>query len=230
MANLKKTKIFQSWAKAGIEYINITDLRNLNSDICSPVNLGFMVSKGYDCVTDGFKRQSPHYQFPCLLQNQQRQIDFYYPFETIRFQKKQDTPIGRYECLYTNMYTSVKHLDTLYSTKTSELFKYKIKEKRLFSDTKGNDDDMETKFSDFIDWLPEYFSFEFNAFNIVAVSNKSCILEKERSKVVLFIEEDEKEFGEKQAVYQLLNLAKEFCSKELKVDLGKIDPPGLLFI
>lgn len=194
-----------------------------------------MADYGYDCIADAFKRQSPHFGFPCLLQNENHQIDFYYPFEVIRLQNEQNTPLGRYECLYTNMFTTVQHLDSLYKTKAAELFKYKIKEKRRIfeSEEEGNfkkshvendndNENYETIFSNFIEWLPEMFTFEFNVFNLMSVTEKSCIIERNRNKVALFINEKEEENGERDCIYKLLAMSKDFIVQELGVDKGKL--------
>lgn len=182
-----------------------------------------MIVKEYDCVADTFTRDSPHFKFPCFLENQDKEIDFYYPFQLIRIQKQNIIPIGRYECLYTNLFVTVNHLDNLYKKRTPELFKYKIKEKNFVFQPVENEDEEheETTFSHYIDWLPEMFTFEFNVFNILSITEKACLLEKNRSNVVLFCDEKESKNGEKSAVYSLIELAREYCRKNLKIDLGK---------
>ena len=82
----KDIDVLSTWQTAGIKYLNIIDLNNLNARILDPLSIGMMIERGYDCVSDVYERDysSQDFKYPCVLENKFHFMDLYQPFELYR--------------------------------------------------------------------------------------------------------------------------------------------------
>ena len=218
LANLNKTRIFESWESADIRYLNITDLNNLNSNVADPISLGFMIKSGLKCVAEATKRKNKHVENPCFMQSNKDTISFHYPFEVINFTREGDFDLPLYECPHLNMFTTVGFLGDVLKNRTAELFKYRIKEKMV-----PHIENSSLVFSKY-QWLPPCFTFEINAFNLMDLTVKSCLLVRDSMDcVILKVGESmgEGPFGEAEALKKLKELAEENFRTKLDLDPGK---------
>jgi len=184
MANLKKTQIFQSWKSAGVEYLNIIDISNLEAQISDPFSIGMMVQRGYDCLTHATEDESPDSELPSLMEDEKNNIIFLYPYQIENCLAEGKATIDQFKIRspHLNIFTSVEFLATYVNKKTADLFTYGIKEKRIFGDTErigrveGKDD-----------WLPNYFTFEINVFNLFQFTDKTCVFVDDLDKSALVV-------------------------------------------
>lgn len=104
----KDIDVLSTWQTAGIKYLNIIDLNNLNANILDPLSIGMMIERGYDCVSDVYERDtlSAEFKFPCVLENKFHFMDLYQPFELYRACEFQgESPdIFKFESLHLNMF------------------------------------------------------------------------------------------------------------------------------
>ena len=129
----KDIDVLSTWQTAGIKYLNIIDLNNINANILDPLSIGLMIERGYDCVSDVYERESSSLEFknPCVLENKFHFMDLYQPFELIRACEFQgDKPdIFKYESLHLNLFTRLEFIVEMIKDQTGRLFEYRIKQK-----------------------------------------------------------------------------------------------------
>jgi len=139
LTQISKTKIFKTWEKAGIKYLNIIDLKNLNTKILDPFSLGMMIERGYDCISDAYEREanSTEFKHPFILGNKFKYFDLFYPFELERIKniQKDTKNIFRFESLHLNMFTTINFLKENFKLHSGKVFEFRIKE--LKSEEKG---------------------------------------------------------------------------------------------
>ena len=176
----KDIDVLSTWQSAGIKYLNIIDLNNLNAKILDPFSIGLMVERGYDCVSDVYQRDTDSVEFnhPCVLENKFHFMDLYQPFELYRaceFQGE-NQEIFKYESLHLNMFTRLDFIVEMIKVHTGRLFEYRIKQKA----TKG----YSSVFSSFIPWVCPQFSFELSAYNLMRLTDKTFLVKRDRSSVL----------------------------------------------
>jgi UDP-N-acetylglucosamine pyrophosphorylase len=219
LANLKKADIFESWEKSGTEYLNIVNLSNLNIQLCDPLSLGFMLNKGFQVVADCFHRNKDSIEHPCFLEDQKGKIDLYYPYNVKKTVMSENPDVAYFESLHLNMFITVAQLSKLFSKQSAELFEYQIKEKNLGRELIKKHTE-KLSLSSSVDWLPRTFTFELNAVKLMSLSDKVCLLEREKDEYVAFKSVGLKKFDMKRACDQLMEKAVSYVKNELKMDPG----------
>ena len=220
MANLKKTQIFSSWVNAGVQHLNIIDITNLEAKIADPFSIGLTLLRGYECLTHAVEDFKPKSTLPAIMQNAQNSLIFLYPYQVQNLVDSGQTQAEQLSVrsAHLNIFTSVEFLANYVEEKPAELFTYSIKEKRLFDDeerigrVEGKDE-----------WLPNYFTFEINAFNLFKFTNRSCVLLGDLEGVALVRNGPYgKEDTEEQAVGKLRESSKKWFREAFGADAGKV--------
>jgi len=82
----KDIDVLSTWQSAGIKFLNIVDLNNLNANILDPLSIGLIIDRGYNCVSDVYERDTSNFDFshPCVLENKFHFMDLYQPYELLR--------------------------------------------------------------------------------------------------------------------------------------------------
>lgn len=219
MANLNKAKIFKSWENGGIKYLNIFDLSNLNAKIADPTTLGYFIKRGYDCVLDCYRNKNNQLvKHPCFAENSEGFLDLLYPFEVNKqISENGDKGIHQLESLHLNMFTSVKFLHQKITKKAPSVFLYRIKPKPNIDKFVPRQVDRLSLST--IDWLPKIFCFELNISNLLKLTPRVCLIERDIEDVIHF--NTKKEYKELPMISKLKEKADLFLVKNLKVDPSK---------
>lgn len=220
IANLKKAKIFNSWENGGIKFLNIFDITNLNAKIADPISLGFFIKRGYDCIIDCYRnKENKTLKNPCYVEDQEGFLDMCYPFE-LRMLLKGDEylDITEIESLHLNMFTSVSFLSDKVTKNAAKVFQYRIKEKLNID--KFVPRKVERLSLSSIEWLPKVFCFELNIANLIKLTPRVCLIEREREDLVMF-ETKNKGFKEEVMISVFKDVLNDFMINMLKVDPSK---------
>ena len=82
LGNLSKAKIFQSWDRANIQFLQIVNLKNFTNKIADPLKLGYIVARRAEILLDVYQRASKSIDNPCISINEKTEkFEFLYPFE-----------------------------------------------------------------------------------------------------------------------------------------------------
>lgn len=217
VANLKRAKIFNSWENANIKYLNIFDLSNLNAKIVDPLTLGYYIKRGYDCILDCYRNEgNQDIKTCCIAEDEDGHLDILYPFEVKQQLSLDDqTGVSDFESHHLNMYTSVKFLLDKVTKNAGEVFLYRIKEKSNIE--KFIPRKVERLSLSSIEWLPKIFCFELNISNLIKLTPRVGLIERNTKDMALF-DTKSTEFKEAPIMKKMLEAADEFLYKELKVD------------
>lgn len=217
VANLKRAKIFNSWDNAGIKYLNIFDLTNLNAKTVDPLTLGYFIKRGYDCILDCYKNQgNKDIETPCIAEDVNGHLDILYPFEVKQQLIRNDqNGVSDIESHHLNMYTSVKFMLDKVTQNAGEVFLYRIKEKANIEKFIPRKVDRLSLSN--IEWLPKIFCFELNISNLIKLTPRVGLIERSLEDFVLF-DTRSQEYKQEPMMKKLNTIADQFLQKELKVD------------
>lgn len=81
LAALMKYKVFDTWNKQGIKYVNIVGTDNLNTRVCDPLALAYLIESNFDCLADVVPNNSKTIDYPAILKTDSGSYDQFYPFE-----------------------------------------------------------------------------------------------------------------------------------------------------
>jgi UDP-N-acetylglucosamine pyrophosphorylase len=88
LSALMKEKVFDIWKKQGIKWVNIVGTDNLNTRVCDPLALAYLVESSFDCLADIVPNKTGHIEYPCILKTKDGTYDQFYPFEVAHVNAK----------------------------------------------------------------------------------------------------------------------------------------------
>ena len=221
LANLKRAKIFESWMKAKIKYLNVINISDLNVKVADPLTLGFFITNEYDCMSDCFERTTKQIHHPIYLQDSEGSMDLYDPFQVRRAIFESGPDIAQFESKNLNFFTTVKFLHQLITKEAARVFLYRIKEKNL-KQTYTPKNIQRMSISP-IDWLPKYFTFELSIFNIMRLTTNSCLVLRKPEDSALFKWVDiQKDFHIDEIIGGYEKMAEVYLRDVLRMNPGEI--------
>lgn len=183
MQSLKKFKVFETWKREEIHYVNIIDTSNFNVQACDPFSLAFLTSTSpkreivMDCIrSNGDKR---YIENPFILQEEDNSYNGFYPFEISYMNYKNKTNYAVCEVPYINIFTTTSYLYTMCVRNHLDTFAFRIREENDGFDYTTMVDTKNFK-------IPGIYRFVQSIFNLLKGSNRVSLVEKDPGQMVLW--------------------------------------------
>jgi len=185
---------------SGIEYLNVVGTRNLNSRACDPVSIGFLHHRKLDCTFEGFRRESMNFTFPTILEDSEEFMNMYYPNESMQANKENNSLFPKYGVIDLNMFLSLNHVKEVLKTQSAEIFKFRLKKKKVDSMKKL----IKTNLEGMNEPLNSY-SFELNAFTLLKLTKNAKMIIRDSKEAVLYLASpaSEERFSEKEMIEKM---------------------------
>jgi UTP--glucose-1-phosphate uridylyltransferase len=180
LASLTKFKIFDTWEKQGIKYVNFVGSDNINARACDPLSLSYLIDSNFDCLADVVTNMSDSLEYPCVLRKDDGTYDQFFPFEMEKINRKESMCLGKYSVPYLNIYCRVKHVSNLCIKNHHKIFKQRIREK---NDGQGYQNIVSGKETH---KLPENFRFAQNIFTLMSLSPRNCLVVRNSIEMLLW--------------------------------------------
>lgn len=213
LTSLKQFKVFETWKKEEIEFINIIDSTNFNSKICDPFTFAFLMSTNpkRKIVIDVIRNDNNSMiENPVILQEENGDYNGFFPFEVSYMNYKNKTNYSLYEVPYINIFTTASYLYSMSTKNHLAAFSFRIREENDGFDYKANVETKKFK-------IPGIYRFVQSIFNLLRGTDKVSLIERDPKEMVLWknpvklrSKRDKKGSNKVTAEIALLKLANEY--------------------
>lgn len=183
LSSLKKFRVFETWKKEEITFVNIIDTNNFNSKICDPFTFAFLTSTKpkrhivMDVIrTDG---QKPLLENPVVLQEEDSSYNGFFPFEVSYMNYKHQRNFGVFEVPYINLFTTTSYLYHMCTKEHLRAYSFRIREENDGFDYKSIVEQKKFK-------IPGIYRFVQSIFNLLKGTERVSLVERDPSKMVLW--------------------------------------------
>lgn len=204
-----KYKVFETWNKQGIKYVNIAGIDNLTTRICDPLALAYLVESNFDCLADVIPNQGTSLDYPTILRTQQGTYDQFFPFEVQKINFQRNLKLGQYLVPYLNIYCETSQIQALCYKNHEKLFTYRIREK---NDGEGYSNTV-SPIKDQFDALPKNFRFEQNIFLLMSLSVRNCLIVRNPQEMLLWDSKTSSQEGERTSINRVVESFKQSSVK-----------------
>lgn len=183
LASLKKYRVFETWKKEKVSYVNIIDTNNFNSKICDPFTFAFLSSTRpsrhiiMDVINTRGKKTM--LENPVILQEEDGSYNGFFPFEVSYMNYKNKTNYAVYETPYLNIFTTTSYLYKMTTRGHLTTFSFRIREENDGFDYETNV--AEKKFK-----IPGIYRFVQSIFNLLKGSDRVSLIERDPKEMVLW--------------------------------------------
>lgn len=183
MQSLKKFKVFDTWKREGIQFVNIVDSSNFNVQACDPFTFAFLTSANpkRQVVIDVIKANpdKKYIENPFILQEEDNSYNGFYPFEISYMNYKNKTNYAIFEVPYVNIFTTTSYLYSMCTKMHLKTFTFRIREENDGFDYTTLVDTKNYK-------IPGIYRFVQSIFNILKGSDRVSLVEKDPSRMILW--------------------------------------------